>query len=161
MTPEEQALATVVQTLERCGIAYMVTGSVASSDYGRPRSTHDADVVVDPTPGQLEEFVEALEGDGFYVDAGSAQQALRLRRAFNVIEMTFACKIDLIVRQDRDFSREEFSRRRPVDLTFRPNVAPTVSGIRVTDPGGPCPGSGWPRRAECLRSAAMAPWRGL
>jgi hypothetical protein len=27
----------------------MVTGSVASSYYGRPRSTHDADIVIDPT----------------------------------------------------------------------------------------------------------------
>jgi len=123
VSPEEQALATVVETLERCGIPYMVTGSVASSYYGRPRSTHDSDVVVDPSPVQLVAFVEALRAAGFYVDAASAREALRHRRPFNVIETGFACKIDLIVRRDRDFSREEFSRRRPVDLTFRRHVS--------------------------------------
>jgi hypothetical protein len=42
VSPEEQALATVVTMLGRLGIPYMVTGSVASSYHGRPRSTHDA-----------------------------------------------------------------------------------------------------------------------
>ncbi len=31
----------------------MLTGSMASSFYGRPRSTHDADVVIDPTSAQV------------------------------------------------------------------------------------------------------------
>jgi hypothetical protein len=41
MTPEEQALAALVQHLEQLTIPYMVTGSVASSHHGRPRTTHD------------------------------------------------------------------------------------------------------------------------
>lgn len=37
--------------------------------------------------------------------------------------MARATKVDLIIRKDRRFSAEEFSRRRAVDLAFRPRVA--------------------------------------
>jgi hypothetical protein len=127
VTPEEQALATVVDLLERHAIPYMVTGSVASSDDGRPRSTHDANVVIDPTEQQLTPFIEALVGGGFYADAHAAVRALGRRSLFNVIETGTASKIDLIIRRDRPFSLEEFSRRRPVDLTFR-------SGVELVSP---------------------------
>jgi hypothetical protein len=40
-----------------------------------------------------------------------------------VIEATHACKIDLIVRKDRDFSREELGRRQHVDVGFGRPVA--------------------------------------
>ena len=118
MTPEEQALGSVLEILTRLSIPYMLTGSVAASYHGRPRSTHDADVVIDPLPAQLDALVAALDAGGFYADADGARAALAARRSFNVIEMTAACKIDLIIRRDRDFSHEEFARRRPVNLPF-------------------------------------------
>lgn len=113
MTPEEEALATVVRLLEDLGIPYMITGSLASSHHGRPRSTHDIDVVIDPTSLTLERLVEELAGSGFYVDAERARDALRRRRQFNAIEGRTAVKIDLIVRKDRPFSVEELRRRQP------------------------------------------------
>jgi hypothetical protein len=54
VTPEQEALFGLVRLLERLGIRYMVSGSVASSYHGRPRSTHDADLVVEPTSEQLD-----------------------------------------------------------------------------------------------------------
>ena len=123
MTPEEEVLGKVVQLLEASSVPYMVTGSIALSYHGRPRATHDADVVIDPAPDQLDSLIRDLETAGFYVDADGAREALRLRRQFNVIEMTRATKIDLIVRKERPFSLEEFSRRQPVDLSFARAVA--------------------------------------
>ena len=123
MTPEEQALASVLGILERLQIGYMLTGSVATSYHGRPRATHDADVVIDPTPAQLESLLVDLERSGFYVNALGARAALEHRRQFNAIDTSHGCKIDLIVRKDRPFSREEFARRRHVDLTFDHPVA--------------------------------------
>jgi len=116
LTPEEEALGTLVRLLEELAIPYMVTGSVASSHHGRPRSTHDIDVVIDPTPVTLDPLVEGLTRSGFYVDAGRARDALRRRRLFNVIEDRTAVKIDLIVRKDRPFSVEELRRRQPARL---------------------------------------------
>jgi hypothetical protein len=117
VTPEQAALFEVVRALERLGVPHMVTGSVASSYHGRPRSTHDADIVIDPTPDQLDALVRSLLDAGFYVDDERARDALRRRLQFNVIERRSAFKIDLIVRKDRPFSREELGRRQAAELS--------------------------------------------
>lgn len=111
MTDDHDAIGRLVRRLDELAIPYMVAGSVASSHHGRPRATNDADVVVDPTPQALDELVAALAADGYYVDAVTARRALAARRLFNVIDPLTAFKIDLIIRKERPFSREEFSRR--------------------------------------------------
>ena len=123
MTPEEDALRTTLSLLEQLEIPYMLTGSVAASYHGRPRTTHDADIVIDPSPTQLGAFVRALDAAGFYVDDEGAQRALRGRGQFNAIDTRYASKLDFIVRKDRPFSLEEFRRRQRVDLSFAPNVS--------------------------------------
>lgn len=116
MSVEEEAIGRLVRRLEALGIDYMVAGSFASSHHGLPRATNDADIVVDPSPRALDDLVAALAGDGYYADAGLAREALRTRRLFNVIDPETAFKIDLIIRKERPFSREEFSRRQRRDL---------------------------------------------
>jgi hypothetical protein len=123
VTPELAALATVIDLLSRHGIPYMVTGSVAASAHGRPRSTHDADVVIDPTRPQLDALIADLDDRGFYVSEAAAQSAFSLRGQFNVIETANACKIDLIIKKTRPFSVEEFGRRIPMDLPVGRNVS--------------------------------------
>lgn len=123
MTPEEEALAAVVRALDLLAIPYMVTGAVASSYHGRPRATHDADIVIDPAPSQIEPLVNELTSTGFYVELATAKDALQRRAQFNAIETQNACKIDFIVRKDRPFSREELSRRQKVDLEAAAGVA--------------------------------------
>jgi hypothetical protein len=123
VSPEEDAVRRVVALLERHAIPYMVTGSLASSYHGRPRATHDADIVIDPSAPQLAALVKDLEADGFYVDAASAHTALEQRRQFNAIDVQYACKIDLIVCKDRAFSRQELARRQRHDLAFAQAVA--------------------------------------
>lgn len=116
MTPDEEALARVVQSLNALGIPHMVTGSVASSHHGRPRMTHDVDVVIDPSAEAMGRLVDVLAASGFYVDAATARDALRQRRMFNAIHTPSAVKIDLIIRKDRPFSREELRRRQEAEL---------------------------------------------
>jgi hypothetical protein len=116
VTVEEHVVGRVVGLLEALGIPYMVAGSLASSFHGRPRTTHDADIVIDPAPEALDRLVEGLSAAGFYVDGGAAQAALGHRGQFNAIETTTAFKVDLIIRKDRPFSREELARRQPADL---------------------------------------------
>jgi hypothetical protein len=100
----------LVETLERAGIRYMITGSLASTFHGEYRATADVDVVVEPSEQQLQDFLTSL-GEEFYVSADSAREALRRRSMFNVIHSAGGWKADLILRKDRPFSREEFSRR--------------------------------------------------
>jgi hypothetical protein len=118
VSPEEEALVRVVGLLRSHGIPFMLTGSVAASYHGRPRATHDADLVIDPEPDQLQTFVGALSAENFYVDSDGARDALNRRSQFNAIETRSASKIDLIIRKDRPFSHEEFRRRMSVDLGF-------------------------------------------
>ena len=122
-------LGRVVGMLESLSIPYMITGSIAASYHGRPRATHDADVVIDPSAAQLDALLEELDTAGFYVDADGARDALRRRQQFNVIEMVRATKVDLIVRKARPFSVEEFARRQRVDLSF----ARAVSTVTAED----------------------------
>jgi Mg-chelatase subunit ChlI len=117
MTPEEQALLGVARLLEALNIPYMIVGSIASSHHGRPRSSHDADVVIDPAPASLDVLVQRLADSGFYVDAKRAREALASRRQFNVIDTESASKVDLIVRKDRPFNREEFRRRYRAEIS--------------------------------------------
>jgi hypothetical protein len=123
VTPEQEALLEVARVLKDLEIPHMVTGSVASSFHGRPRFTHDADIVIDPSPDQLDALVRTLGDRGFYVDDGRARDALRRRLQFNAIETQSAFKIDLIIRKDRPFSREELGRRQAAELSPGKGVA--------------------------------------
>jgi predicted nucleotidyltransferase len=107
---QEQFLVQVAEFLDAAGIPYMVAGSHGSSYHGLPRTTYDVDFVVDPSSDQLEAFLVLL-GNQFYVSLEGAREALGKRAMFNIIDFKTGSKADLIVRKDRPFSVEEFSRR--------------------------------------------------
>jgi hypothetical protein len=102
-------LREVVRALDDAGIPHMLVGSFASTSHGAPRATQDIDIVIDPAPEALDRFLAAF-GPDVYVDP-SAREAVANRDQFNLIDTTTGWKIDLIIRKDRPFSREEFSRR--------------------------------------------------
>ncbi|MGH2429095.1 MAG: hypothetical protein ACRDGV_09500 [Candidatus Limnocylindria bacterium] len=104
-------LARITCSLEDAGIPHMVVGSLASSLHGEPRTTRDIDLVIDPSADAMRQFVDSLPETDFYVDSGAAAEALERRTSFNVIEMATGWKVDLLVRRDRPFSREELDRR--------------------------------------------------
>ena len=109
----------MVGLLDRSGVPYMVTGSVASSYHGEPRATRDLDIVIDPDPEALARMVDELLAEGLSVDLGAAQDALRHRGQFNAIDSASGWKVDFIVRWDRAFSRVEFGRRVRAELLGR------------------------------------------
>ncbi len=115
MTTQKDFLGRLIGLLDEVGIPYMVAGSLSSSFHGRPRATQDADVVIDPTEDQFDSFL-ALLGQAYYVSQDAARDALRRRTLFNVIDLEGGGKADLIIRKDRPFSRQEFERRRPIDV---------------------------------------------
>jgi hypothetical protein len=116
VTREQQAVLEVVRDLERLRIPHMVTGTFASSYHGRPRATHDAAIVIDPQPEQLEALVESLAAEGFTVDAARARESLGRRLVFDVIDPRSALKVDLVMLKNRPWSREELARRQPAAL---------------------------------------------
>lgn len=129
MTPAE-LVADAIAHLERAGVPYMVTGSLASAYHGEPRATRDLDVVIDPAPASLERLVASLEASGYLVDRDAAFAALRDRTQFNAIGRN-ATKIDFVIRRARPFSIEEFGRRRPADLLGTPGFIASVEDMVI------------------------------
>lgn len=105
-------LPRVVQLFDASGVAFMIAGSVASTTYGLARSTQDIDVVIDPPNlGALETLVKSMPSDAYYADLEAARDAWHRRSMFNVVDFASGWKLDLILRKNRPFSREEFARR--------------------------------------------------
>jgi hypothetical protein len=121
---QEDFLLWLARALQNAAIPYMIAGSFGSSFHGQPRASNDVDVVIDPTPEQLERLLALFTGP-YYVNPQAAREALRCRSMFNVIDLTEGWKADLIVRKDRPFSTEEFRRRQM--WTLRGQALPVVS----------------------------------
>ena len=56
-----------MEPLERLGLEYMITGSVASMAYGEPRLTVDIDLVLELSRDEIESFRAAFSGADFSV----------------------------------------------------------------------------------------------
>jgi hypothetical protein len=128
---QEEFLGEMARRLEAAGIPYMVAGSHASSYHGQPRATQDVDLIIDPSPSQLDAFV-ALLGEPYYVSPEAAREALRGRSMFNVIHFADGWKADLIVRKDRPFSVEEFRRRQAGNLHGRAVPVASAEDVILT-----------------------------
>ena len=118
MIPEE-VLKIVAEKLENCGIAYMIVGSFASNIHGKPRTTHDADMVIEIDELRLEKFVRAL-GNDFYFDVESAKDAIRSAFMCNALHYDTGFKIDFFIRKNEAFALSEFARREINDLLEHP-----------------------------------------
>jgi len=92
--PLEQALSELAPVLDALGIRYAVVGSLASSAQGLYRATADADLLVALAPGQAARLIAAL-GSRWYGDADMAESSVRQGRAFNLIHIATAQKIDI------------------------------------------------------------------
>lgn len=112
----EDFLRRLVTALDQIRIPYMVTGSFASSAHGRVRATEDIDIVMAPSPEQIDALVGEFPPGRFYVDRDAALEALRQRSQFNIIDIESAWKADLIMRKEREFSHTEFQRRRAYSI---------------------------------------------
>jgi hypothetical protein len=103
-------LQRMIAELDRASIPFMISGSVASGYHGESRSTYDIDIVIEADLQQIASFINGLT-DSCYVSLAAAQDAVRQRTMFNVIDLESGIKVDLILRKARAFSVEEFQRR--------------------------------------------------
>jgi hypothetical protein len=112
-------LREVVGVLTNLGIAYALGGSMASSVYGVPRYTHDADITAEPFPGKEAQLAAAFRED-FYLSESAIRDAVRLRSSFNIINTSIGFKVDVFVRKDRPFEQSAMSRRVALELPDAP-----------------------------------------
>jgi hypothetical protein len=96
--------------LERCGLRYLVGGSLASSMTGEPRSTLDVDIVVALTQADVAPVVQALSRD-FDVDDHAVARAARERSSVNVFHRASGIKVDFFVMGGGPLDEEQMERR--------------------------------------------------
>ena len=104
------ALARVVTAFEALDVDYLVAGSIASSVFGEPRQTVDADLVAHLQPGNAGPLVEQLFGE-FYADLAAILAAIQSQGSFNLIHLETMTKVDVFVRWRDPFARSQFARR--------------------------------------------------
>lgn len=105
------AITPIVETLEELGIQYHIGGSVASSLYGLPRLTIDADLVADIRMEHVRPLVKQLETD-YDIDEDMIRDAIRRQSSFNVIHQDTILKVDIFIPKSRLFDQEELRRVR-------------------------------------------------
>jgi hypothetical protein len=93
---QHELLKFVCALLDRLNVAYMVTGSQATTAYGEPRFTNDIDIVVDLTMATVGEFCDGFPNDDFYLSRPAAIEAVSQHAMFNVIHPSSGLKIDVI-----------------------------------------------------------------
>jgi hypothetical protein len=108
---QQELLRRVVRVLDSAGIEYMVTGSIASSLQGEPRTTHDADLVVDIERTAAKALHNAFPSPDFHLDEESIINAINKRGMFNLIDINTADKVDFWLLTEEPFDQSRFSRK--------------------------------------------------
>ena len=131
MTSGESITLQVVKALEECGIPFLLSGSFASNYYGIPRSTRDADFVLQSQRAVGPDFAQQLGEDfilepqlSFETNTGTFRQVLRLKKK------TFKVELFLLSQDPHDQAR--FSRRREVQLFERRVWLPSPEDVVIT-----------------------------
>ncbi|OHB99492.1 MAG: hypothetical protein A3G70_08200 [Planctomycetes bacterium RIFCSPLOWO2_12_FULL_39_13] len=100
----------VIKAFEKIGIVYHIGGSLASSAFGIPRATLDADIVADIKSEQVSEIEALLKGE-FYISTEMIQNAIRYQSSFNLIHLETLFKVDVFILKHRSFDIQAFARR--------------------------------------------------
>ena len=107
----EELLRFVCTGLEKRGIDYMLSGSLALNAYSVSRLTRDIDLVIELRNDNFDNFAEIFAGRNCNFHRESALIEVNRGGRFNVIDWTLNGKIDFIIRRDDAFQQTEFSRR--------------------------------------------------
>jgi hypothetical protein len=95
--PEPELSLLFLRPLNRLGVKYVISGSVAAILYGEPRLTHDVDFVVFLRGEDIARLSAAFPSPGFYLpppEVIHAELALEQRGHFNVIHTDTGFKAD-------------------------------------------------------------------
>ena len=104
------ALTPLIDVLDRLGVAWYVSGSVASTVHGRFRATNDVDVIADLREEHASPLRATLEAD-HYVDEESIRNAVRHESSFNLVHLDTGLKIDVFVAADSEYAAGVRARR--------------------------------------------------
>jgi hypothetical protein len=121
----------VIEALDDAGIPYMLVGSFSSNYYGIPRSTEDADFVLQVEPARLQSLTDRL-GPDFVCDP---------QLSFETNTGTFKCllwhrdtsfKVELFMLSQDAHDQERWRRRKIVTNLERQVCLPSPEDVIIT-----------------------------
>jgi hypothetical protein len=116
-------LQIVTANLEQLNLPYMIAGSFASTVYGVPRFTQDADIVVRLSSLNISDVMKTFSS-GFYIDRAQIERAVQSGSSFNIIHFESAFKVDLFVAAKDEFEQQALSRRVRTTIKTESQYAP-------------------------------------
>ncbi len=115
--------ATFVHPLHRAGLKYMVSGSLASMQYGEPRLTMDVDLVAHLDESQIVHFAELFPAPDYYAPP-SEVIGVEIRRTvrghFNIIHLPTGLKADIYPSTRHRYWQWAWDHRRLADVEGHP-----------------------------------------
>jgi hypothetical protein len=112
---ERALLVDCLRRLNRTGVTYYLTGSMASNYWGIPRTTHDLDFVLQLPMSDAPRIVQEFSGD-FYIEEAAVRAAYQPPHQFNAIDTRSALKVDFWLPKPEPFDQEMLRRRVQVTL---------------------------------------------
>jgi len=110
------------QPIDKLGLNYFITGSVASIAYGEPRMTHDIDLVLEMPENEVHRFMAAFPEEAYYVPP-EATIRLEVRRDqrghFNLVHHKSGYKADVYLMGKHPLHRWAMNHRR--EIIFKPH----------------------------------------
>ena len=116
---ERELLVDCLCRLNRIGVIYYLTGSMASNYWGIPRTTHDLDFVIQLLPSAVPRIFQEFRGD-FYIEVDAVLAAFQPPHQFNAIDTRSALKVDFWLPKPEPLDREMMKRRTQVTLFAEP-----------------------------------------
>lgn len=99
-----------IKVLDELSISYYISGSIASSVFGLPRSTMDIDIVADIQLFHISHLIQNLENE-FYIDEDMIKEAIDRLSSFNIIHLETAMKIDVFIQERDSYQNSTFNRK--------------------------------------------------
>jgi hypothetical protein len=127
---ERELLVDCLRRLQRTGVTYFLTGSMASNYWGIPRTTHDLDFVVQLPPSAVPRIVQEFSGE-FYLEESAVRGVFQPPHQFNAIDTRSALKVDFWLSLPEPFDQEMLRRRVQVTLFGEPAWISTAEDVIV------------------------------
>jgi len=108
---EVEAVRIVLATMNEAGIPYVLSGSLASNFYAVPRSTKDADIIVETDAASLGRLFDRLSSD-FSVDRQLRLEMVTFTHRYVMDHRASAFTIEFFLLSDDPFDKSRFARRR-------------------------------------------------
>jgi hypothetical protein len=127
----DDAVLAVIDALEALKIDYMVVGSFSSNFYGVPRSTKDADFVVQFQKSTVSELAAKL-APGFKLDRQPSFETVTLTTKYVLRRVDTPFYVEIFALSSDPYDLERYARRRVVSTLGRSVFLPSVEDVIIT-----------------------------